>query len=107
MALDHNGKVFVTDTSGDLFFLSLSTGIRPTCPLSPFVVMILLSALTPDLHSLLFQKKTQMFRGHFPFTPSTDAEYRLVIKHGNGSSPTNGGFSTNITYKWFIFHCHV
>ena len=33
--------------------------------------------------------------------------YPLVIKHGNGKSPINGGFNRKIIAKWSIFHCHV
>ena len=33
--------------------------------------------------------------------------YPLVIKHGIGESPINGGFSRKITDKCPIFHCHV
>ena len=33
--------------------------------------------------------------------------YPPVIKHGNGKFPRNLGFNMKITYKWFIFHCHV
>ena len=33
--------------------------------------------------------------------------YPLVIKHGNGKSPRNGGLNGKITARWSIFHCHV
>ena len=33
--------------------------------------------------------------------------YPVVIKHGNGESPKNGGFSWKITEKWSMFHCYV
>ena len=32
-----------------------------------------------------------------------DLVYPLVIKHGNGKFPMNGGFRRNITGKWSIF----
>ena len=38
-----------------------------------------------------------------------DGLYPLVIKHGNGKFPINGGFNFNnkILDKWSIFRCHV
>ena len=39
--------------------------------------------------------------------PSKSAQYTLVSKHGNGTSSIHGGFSSNITNKWSIFHCPV
>ena len=29
--------------------------------------------------------------------------YPLVMKHGNGKSPLNGGFNRKITDKWSVF----
>ena len=33
--------------------------------------------------------------------------YPLVIKHGSGKSPTNGGSNRKITYQRSILNCHV
>ena len=33
--------------------------------------------------------------------------YPLVIKHGNGKSPTHNSFNGIIVYEWWIFSCHV
>ena len=30
----------------------------------------------------------------------------MVIKHGNGTSRTNGSFIRKFTDQWSIFHCH-
>ena len=52
MALYHNAKFFVSEFFSDSPHHILHRGIRQGCPLSPFLVIIVLSALTSDLNSL-------------------------------------------------------
>ena len=75
LALYQNGRFFVTDPSGDSPSFPLARGIRQGCPLSPYLFIIVLSALTADLRSFF-----QEILSYTPWTfsnshPLTDVEY--------------------------------
>ena len=55
---------------------------------------------------LLFWKFNTLYIGYIVHLKKHPM-YPLVIKHGNGKSPWNGGFNRKLTDKWSIFHCHV
>ena len=75
MSLYQNAKFFVTDPTGDSSSFLLSRGIRQGCPLSPYLFIIALSALTTDLHSF-FQEIFSYTPWTYSFTHTlTDAEY--------------------------------
>jgi len=38
---------------------------------------------------------------------TSSISFTLVIKHGNGRSPTTAGFNGKITHTWGTLHCHV
>ena len=52
MVLCHNAKFVLANPTGHSASFILSRGIRQGCPLSPYLFIIVLSALTTDLHSL-------------------------------------------------------
>ena len=62
MALYHNGKFFVSDLTSDSPCFLISD-IRQASPLTPYLFIIVFSALTADLHSL--------FSEIFSYTPLT------------------------------------
>ena len=75
MTLYQNCQFFVTDPSGDSPYFPLARGIRQGCPLSPYLSIIVLSALTSDLHSFFHE-----IFSYTPWTfssshPLTDVEY--------------------------------
>ena len=76
MALYQKCRFFVTDPSGDSPPFPLARGIRQGCrPLSPYLFIIVLSALTTDLHSffpeIFFYTPWAFSSSH----PLTDVEY--------------------------------
>ena len=38
---------------------------------------------------------------------TSSISFTLVIKHGNGRSPTTAGFNGKITHTWGTLHCHI
>ena len=72
---NQNRRFFVTETSGDSPSFPLAHGIRQECPLSPYLFIIVLYAVTTDLHSFF-----QEISSYTPWTlsnshPLSDVEY--------------------------------
>ena len=75
MALYHGSQFFVSDQKQDSKIHPISRGIKQGCPLSPYLFVIVLSALTHDLHELFytfFQYHPWTFSSTVPFP---DIEY--------------------------------
>lgn len=75
MALYHNSRFFVNDLSIDSSHFTLGRGIKQGCPLSPYLFIVVLSALTYDLNenfSAIFNYTPWTYSSNHP---STDFEY--------------------------------
>ena len=65
MALYNGGQFFVSDLAYTSPTFTLQRGIRQGCTLSPYLFILVLSALTSDLHST-FSTFLDTYLGHTP-----------------------------------------